>query len=180
MKTNASLRGWVTSGLFAALIFLATYLFHIPTAHGGYIHVGDTIIYLAASLMPLPFAAPCAALGGALSDALSPGGTVWIIPTLIIKPVLTLFFTSKCPKIICRRNIAAIFIAGIAGVAGYDLFSAIMYNNFIAPLLQLPIDILQPIASGILFVLVGGALDKVKIKQRFDFSFKSGKNESHS
>lgn len=175
MRTNTSLRGWVTSGLFAALIFLATYIFHIPTAHGGYIHIGDTIMYLAASLMPTPFAAPCAALGGALSDALSPGGTVWVLPTLIIKPVLTLFFTSKCPKIICKRNIAAIFIAGIVGVAGYDLASALMYNNFIAPLLQLPLDILQPIASGILFVSLGAALDRIKIKQRFDFSFKNNK-----
>ena len=171
MKTNTSLRGLVTSGLFAALIFLATYMFHIPTAHGGYIHVGDTIIYLAASIMPTPFAIPCAAIGGALSDALSPGGAVWIIPTLLIKSVMTLFFTSKCHHIICKRNIAAIFIAGIVGLAGYYLASALMYNNFIAPLITLPLDILQPIASGILFVILGTALDKIKFKQSYDFSF---------
>lgn len=171
MKTNVPIRGLVTSGLFAALIFLATYVFHIPTSNGGYVHVGDTVIYLAASLMPLPFAAPCAAVGGALSDLLSPGGVVWAIPTLIIKPVLTLFFTSQHQNIICKRNIAAIFIASIVGVAGYDLASGLMFHNFIAPLLQLPLDIVQPIASGILFVLLGTALDKAKIKQRFDFSF---------
>lgn len=93
-------------------------------------------------------------------------------PHLDNKTCVNIVFTSKCPKIICKRNIAAIFIAGIVGVAGYDLASALMYNNFIAPLLQLPIDILQPIASGILFVSLGAALDKIKIKQRFDFSFK--------
>jgi uncharacterized repeat protein (TIGR04002 family) len=171
MKTKVPLRGMVISGLFAALIFLATYLFHIPTSNGGYVHFGDTIIYIAASLMPTPFAAVCAAVGGVLSDLLSPGGAVWAIPTLIIKPVLTLFFTSQYQNIICKRNIAAIFIAGVIGLAGYDLASALMFQNFIAPLLQLPIDIVQPIASGILFVFLGSALDKAKIKQRFDFSF---------
>lgn len=172
MKTSEKLRGIVTAGLFAALIFLATRVFQFPTAHGGYIHPGDTIIYLAASLMPIPFAAPAAAIGASLSDLLSPGGAIWAIPTLVIKSVMTLFFTSKYNNIICKRNVIALFAAGIFGLAAYALFSGVMYGNFIAPLLELPIDMLQPIASGILFVLLGTALDKMKIKRRFDFSFK--------
>lgn len=173
MKRNARPRGIVTAGLFAALIFVTTYMFHIPTAHGGYVHVGDTMIYLAASLMPLPYAAPAAAIGAALSDALSPGGIVWVIPTLLIKPMMALFFTYRQPKILCRRNVTAIFVAGILGVAGYDVASGIMFHNFIAPLLELPLDIIQPIASGILFAVLGGAFDKMNLKHRFDFTFKA-------
>ena len=39
------------SAVFAALIFVTTaYLFHIPTGfNGGYVHLGDAFIYLAAS-----------------------------------------------------------------------------------------------------------------------------------
>lgn len=171
MKSFNTLKGCVMAGIFAALTFLATYLLHIPTTNGGYIHIGDTIIYLAASFMPPPFAAPAAAIGGALSDALSPGSAVWIIPTVIIKPLMALFFTSKSKKIICKRNVIAIFLAAVVSLTGYALASGIVYGNFIAPLLQLPLDSLQPVVCGILFVIVGSAFDKMKIKNRFDFSF---------
>lgn len=175
MKNNNTVKGCVMAGIFAALTFLATYMLHIPTTNGGYIHIGDTIIYLAASLMPTPFAAPAAAIGGALSDALSPGSAAWIIPTAIIKPLMTLFFTAKSERIICKRNVAAIFIAAVVSLTGYALASGIIYGNFIAPLFQLPLDAVQPIASGILFVIIGTAFDKMKIKDRFDFSFKAKK-----
>lgn len=171
MKRKGSLRGWVTSGIFAAIIFLATYLLHIPTTHGGYVHIGDAIIYLAASLMPVQYAVPCAAFGGALSDALSPGSAAYIIPTLIIKSILALLFTSKTEKILCRRNIIGIFLGAVVSLVGYGLFSGIVYGSFIAVIMQLPLDSFQPIASGILFVLLGGAFDKMHIKKRFDFTF---------
>jgi uncharacterized repeat protein (TIGR04002 family) len=172
MKSKAKVRGIVTCGLFAALIFIATYMFHIPTVNGGYIHVGDAFIYLAASLMPTPFAAVCSALGGAMSDILSPGGAAWAIPTIIIKPVLTLFFTSKYNKIICKRNIAAVFLAGVIGVIGYGIAYDIMFGSLWGALLEMSVDVLQPIASGILFLVAGAAFDKSKIKNRFDFTFK--------
>ncbi len=170
MRTNKKLISLIFAGLFAALIFVATYSFHIPTSNGGYIHLGDTVIYIAASLLPTPFAAPAAAIGAALSDALSPGGIVWVIPTLIIKPLLTLLFTYKNSKIICKRNIIAIFLAAIVGVTLYDIAFAFIANSIISALLDLPMLILQPIASGILFVIIGIALDKANIKKRFNFS----------
>lgn len=171
MKTKSTLRGWVTAGIFAALVFLTTYLLHIPTTNGGYIHVGDAIIYLAASLMPIQYAVPAAAIGGALSDALSPGSAAYIIPTLIIKAVIALYFTNKKDKIICKRNVIAIFIAGITSLVLYGLTSFIFYGNIMAVILELPLNSLQPIASGILFVLVGTAFDKAKLKSRFNLSF---------
>jgi uncharacterized repeat protein (TIGR04002 family) len=178
MNNNTKLRSLTIAGLFGALIFLTTYFFHIPTAQGGYIHLGDTVIYFAASLMPTPFAAPAAAIGGALSDALSPGGYVWVIPTLIIKPLLTLLFTYKNSKIICKRNIVAIFLAGIVGVSLYDVAFGFISHSVISALLDLPMLVLQPIASGILFVILGSAFDRIKIKQRFNFTFDKKKDTS--
>jgi uncharacterized repeat protein (TIGR04002 family) len=169
MKNKISIKGWVTAGIFAALIFLSTYLFHIPTAHGGYVHIGDAIIYLAAALLPAQYAVPCAAFGGALSDALSPGSVPWIIPTIIIKSAIAMLFTSKNTKIICKRNVISIFVAAVISLAGYGVASGIIYGNFIEPILQLPLDSVQPIASGILFLILGSTFDKMKIKQRFNF-----------
>lgn len=166
MKKSARIKGIVISGMFAAVVFVVTML-HIPTPT-GYIHVGDTFIYLAASLMPLPFAAPCASIGAAMSDVAS-GYSYWAIPTLIIKAGITLFFTSKRDMILCRRNIIAVFAAGIFGLAGYAIAEGFIAGNFFTRLVTLPMDAIQPIASGILYVTLGSALDKMKIKRRFDF-----------
>ena len=140
--------------------------FHIPTGfNGGYIHLGDTLIYLAAVLLPTPYAMVAAGLGGALADTLT-GGILWAIPTIIIKPTMVLFFTSKADNIICRRNILAVFIAGIVGCLGYYLAGAIISGNFIAPLITLYLELIQPLVSGIIFVVVGYSLNKIKIREK--------------
>ena len=63
----------VLTGLFAALICLFTaYICHIPLgANGGYLHFGDTLIYVAAALLPQPYALLAAAIGGGLADLLT-------------------------------------------------------------------------------------------------------------
>ena len=55
------------TGLMAALITIMTaYICHIPVGvNGGYIHFGDSLIYLAAVLLPRPYALAAAAIGGA-------------------------------------------------------------------------------------------------------------------
>ncbi len=50
------LRLLVTTGLFAALIYVFTAYLHIPSG-AGYTHAGDGLIYLAACILPTPYAA---------------------------------------------------------------------------------------------------------------------------
>lgn len=67
MKTTNRPAALITvTGLFAAMIALMTaYIFHIPYgANGGYIHFGDALIYIAAVLLPRPYALAAAAIGG--------------------------------------------------------------------------------------------------------------------
>ncbi|MFX0548997.1 TIGR04002 family protein [Hathewaya histolytica] len=158
----------VVTSMFAALICLTTaFLFHIPTGiNGGYIHIGDAFIYLAAAILPKPYAMIAAAIGAGFSDAISPGGMVWVIPTMIIKPILVLFFTSKKNTIICKQNTYAVFIAGILGVIGYYLATGIMFGDFKIAIVSFLMGFLQPIGSGIAFMLLGGALDKIKISKK--------------
>ena len=62
-------RNLVTSALLAAIICLVTgYILHIPTPNGGYAHIGDAVIYLSASILPLPYAIACSAIGAGLAD----------------------------------------------------------------------------------------------------------------
>lgn len=92
-KTSKQLIYVVMAALFAAMITVFTaYVLHIP-AGNGYIHLGDSFIFLAASLLPLPYAIVAAAVGAGLADALT--APIWVIATVIIKSVIVLPFTSK-------------------------------------------------------------------------------------
>lgn len=172
MKENIKTRNLVITALFAALIYVITSFLHIPTGfNGGYIHLGDILIYLSAVLLPTPYAMISAAIGAGLSDALS-GGMLWVLPTIIIKPVMVLFFTSKDNNIICKRNISAIFFAGIVGWFGYYLAGAIISGNFIAPLATFFMELIQPIVSGIIFLMLSYSLDRIKIRKRLSLQVK--------
>lgn len=167
MNTSNKTRNIVLTALFAAIICVTiAFLFHIPTGfNGGYIHLGDTFIYLAAVILPTPYAMVAAGIGAGLADALT-GGMLWVIPTIIIKPIMVIFFTSKSYKLICKRNILAVFFAGFVGCFGYYLAGAIMSGNFIAPLATLYLEFIQPVVSGIIFLIAGYAFDKIKIRER--------------
>ena len=82
------LRKLILAAFFAALIFLGIYIIKIPTLN-GYIHFGDGLIYVAASLICLPYAIAAAAIGGALSDLLA-GYAVYVPATALIKALMAL------------------------------------------------------------------------------------------
>ena len=112
MSHRENLRLLTTTALFAAAITVMTaYMLHIPLPTGGYIHLGDALIYLAACLLPVPYAAAAAAVGAGLADLLT--APMWVLPTLVIKAVIVLFFTNKGERLLCRRNLAAVVIAGL-------------------------------------------------------------------
>jgi len=166
MKTNATLKNIVLTSLFAAIIAVTTaYILHIPVGtNGGYIHVGDCFIYLAACFLPLPYAMLAGAIGGGLADLLT--APMWILPTVIIKALLTIPFTSKTEKILTTRNVIALFIGAAITCGGYYIAESIMFGNWKAPLASMGFSLIQASGSGILFVIVSAALDKVKMKNK--------------
>lgn len=153
-----------TTGLFAALICITTaYIFHIPVGtNGGYVHVGDALIYLAAAILPAPYAMAAAALGGAIADLMT--APVWAVATLIIKMLLAIPFTSKKDKIINAQNVISIFIASVITIVGYYLAEVILFGSWIAILPSITGSIIQAAGSGILFLAFGHALDKMHFK----------------
>lgn len=155
-----------SSAMFAAMIALTTaYLFHIPMgSNGGYIHFGDAFIYLASCLLPMPYACAAAAVGGGLADFVS-GVPIWILPTMIIKPLTAVWFTSK-GKLLCRRNVAALFLAGLVSNVGYLLATAIISGNWWASLVSQWGGLIQSGGSAVVFVFIAVALDRVNIKSR--------------
>ena len=165
---NKSIQQLAVAAMFAAVVTLTTaYLFHIPIgSNGGYVHFGDAFIYLAATFLPWPYAMAAGAIGAGLADCLS-GAMIWLIPTLIIKSVTVLAFTSKTDRVICKRNVLATVIGGVISIGGYYLAEVIITGgNFLAPLATISGGVIQSVGSAAIYLLVGFALDKAGLKAK--------------
>lgn len=160
--------GYLTiTGIVAALITLMTaYIFHIPVGiNGGYVHVGDAFIYLAATLLPTPYALAAAAIGGGLADLLA--APMWAPATIIIKMLITIPFTNKSAKIVTLHNIVATVIAYFISSLGYFVAEYILFDTWSVLLISMSQSLLQSGGSAVLFIALGLALDKANVKNRF-------------
>lgn len=108
---NSQVKKLTFTALMAAMITIFTaYICHIPVGqNGGYIHFGDSLIYIAACLLPWPYAMTAAAIGGGMADLLT--APIWAPATIIIKALISIPFTSKSDKIMTVRNVVSTIIA---------------------------------------------------------------------
>lgn len=121
MKNHKQILQNTLSGIFAALIYIATTLLRLPVPiTQGYIHLGDALILLCVSLLGW-MGIPAAAIGSMLADLLS-GYTMYCLPTFIIKGLMALV-----AALLARENapfwrvLIAYIAAELVMVAGYFL-----------------------------------------------------------
>ena len=95
IRKNSRIYNMAFTGLFAALITIFTaYIGHVPVGvNGGDIHFGDGLIYLAATILPWPYAMLAGAIGGGMADLLT--APAWTLATVIIKALIVIPFTNK-------------------------------------------------------------------------------------
>ncbi|MBQ9991160.1 MAG: TIGR04002 family protein [Lachnospiraceae bacterium] len=167
VKTSEKVRYMTMAGIMAALITVMTaYICHIPVGvNGGYVHFGDSMIYLAAALLPTPYALAAAAIGGGLADLLT--APMWAPATIIIKMLIALLFTNKGKKIITPRNIAACILAYFVTGIGYFLAEYVIFGSWSVLLAAMSETLIQSGGSAVFFIVFGAALDKAQIKNRF-------------
>lgn len=167
MNNTIKIKILILTGLFASIICLTTaYILHIPIgANGGYVHIGDALIYMAAILLPRPYAMISAAIGAGIADLIT-GSAIWVIPTMIIKPLLVLFISSNSDKFINKKNIIGSLIAGIIGMILYMIAEGIIFGNFLAAFIFTFTGLIQPIGSFIVFILLGISFDKLELKKK--------------
>jgi uncharacterized membrane protein len=83
-------------------------------------------------MLPLPYAAGAAAVGGALADVLS-GYAVYALPTFIIKAMLAAVFSAVGgTQMLEKRRILAMILCGLVSVTGYWLTAVILYGGWAA------------------------------------------------
>ena len=146
----------VFTALMTALVFVATYLPHIPIPL-GYAHLGDAVIFLLAFLAPRRTTLFAACIGSALADLLG-GFALWIVPTLVIKFVMA--------EIVCRIGrrgneiaprsgiIAALFLASLWMAAAYTLAGAVLYASLPAALASTPGLLMEVAVNSIITFLL--------------------------
>ena len=151
------------AGVLTALVFVFTAYLHIPSVN-GYVHIGDGFIYFAACLLPLPYALFVGAGGAALADCLT-GYAVWAPGSAVIKALLVLCFSRKGKRLTSGRNWIALVPAAVVCVGGYYLYGSLLAGNFVAPLADVPGNVMQSVCSSVLFAVLAVAADKLNLKR---------------
>ncbi len=162
----------VIAAMFAAMIAVMTAFVQIKTPTGGYVHLGDSMIYLAASFLPLPYAVLAAAIGGGIADLLVYPET--IIYTVIIKAINAVFFSAKGDKLLTKRNALMTIPSGLVTIVGYSLSKLIrqllagdsFHSALVTALWKAPENSIQALASALIFIVIALAFDKADIKKR--------------
>lgn len=160
------MKNMALTAILAALITVMTaYIFHIPEpVTGGYIHFGDGLIFLAACLVPKPYAMAAGAIGGGLADLLT--APMWTLPTIVVKMLITIPFTAKNKKIVCKRNIVASVLAYFISATGYYIAESFVFGYEVALINSFLGSLVQATGSTVVFIVAGIALDKVQIKKK--------------
>ena len=170
MRNKKQLLRVTYTAIFTAIILLATSIIKFSTGLGeGYIHLGDCFVYLSACVLPFPYCLIAGGLGGALADILS-GYAIWSIPTMLIKMLNAVPFALVCRKyksnkILSKHTVLMAVISGIITILGYFLTECILYSVASATLSLLG-NTIQAVSSGIIFVIIAKATDKINLKSK--------------
>ncbi|MCD8026616.1 MAG: ECF transporter S component [Clostridiales bacterium] len=171
-KSKVNVKMLAFSAMFAALITVTTAFIKIPSAL-GYTHAGDSMIYLAASILPGPYAIVASSIGGALADIIS-GYAYWALPTAIIKAFNAVPFVlcrmilkkyNRDDRIINIPNLLMLIPTTAVTVFGYLLANALLYD-WAAAVAELATWYLQPGVGAIIYIALGTGLDSIKFKQK--------------
>lgn len=152
-----------------ALVFLATFLFQLPIpSTQGYFNFGDIMIFVAALTFGPTIGGVSGSLGSALSDAFSPGGGPFVPFTFMIKGAEGYVAGLISHRGAGRWNLLLAWIAGSAVmVTGYFVsewllislvFGASSFTGFVPALGELPFNILQIAAGGIIGIPISAGV----------------------
>ncbi|WP_203248095.1 ECF transporter S component [Sporosarcina beigongshangi] len=170
-KTRSKTFDLVITAILAALIFVATMInIKLPIGQGGLIHLGTSMLFMAAILFGPKKGALAGAIGMGLFDILG-GWAIWA-PTTIISRLLQGLIVGKIAWSKGHRgdnvglNILAAVLSMPVMMVVYYIGQGIMYNNWIAPMASVPGDIIQNIVGLLIAIPVCIMLKKTPYFKR--------------
>ena len=169
-KTN--IKELTISGLMAALVLVGTMLIQVPTPTKGYIHIGDSMVYLSGVLLGPIAGSIAAALGSMLADLFS-GYGIYAPATFVIKGLDAMVVGYIYNRVVSGdagtlKKIVTFGISALLGgtimVVGYLVYESVLYG-FTTAALGIVGNITQAVGGGILAAPLLLALDRVRFFQ---------------
>lgn len=149
----------VRTSVLTAVVFITTYAITIPLGY-GYFNFGDASVFLAGLLLGPKYAFLAAGIGSSLADY-AKGYLIYMPSTFLLKGVMALLVSKmggRGPKL----RIASMFTGGLIMVGGYYVTEGVLYGNWIAPLYNLPWNVLQFSLGIVIAVLLFKQLKRFK------------------
>lgn len=167
----------VMTGLMMCLVMVATMFIKIPIPMTqGYVHLGDSMIFLAVLILGKKYGAAAAGIGSALGDVMG-GYAFWAPWTLLIKFVMAYilgYFAEHAEKKghhsvrgVSTWEVIGMILAGIEMTAGYYVTELLLYGNWTLPLASIPWNAGQFAVGMVIACILASALCKTPAKKYF-------------
>lgn len=170
----------VMTALMMALTYIATVFVRVPIPFTqGYVHLGDTMVFMSALVLGRKYGIAAAGIGTALADILG-GFAAWAPWTFVIKAGMVVILGTaaatadrkkgKKSAVMLKIELAVgMLIAGAFMVAGYFLAEGVMYGNFVSAALGIPWNIGQFAVGMVLALTLQEALCRTQLKTIFTY-----------
>lgn len=177
MNRQNNLTNMILTALMMCLVMVGTMFIRIPTPlTQGYVHLGDSMIFLAVLILGKKNGSMAAGIGSALADIL--GGYAFFAPwTLIVKFMMAFVMGLFIEKIHGRKNehefkltvidVIGMALGGAVMAFGYFVVEAVMYGNAAVAAMEVPVNIGQFIVGMIIACLLTAALYKTPARKYF-------------
>ncbi len=175
----------VLTAMMLCLVCLATYALKVPNPFTqGYVHLGDTFIFISVLTLGKKNGAIAASVGAALADIIG-GYAIFAVGTFIAKGLMAFvmgaFIELGAKKATGSGNSTLILshspyellgmvLGGLTEVAVYVPVNALVYGNLTVGLLSIPGNIGQFVCSMVVAVILVHALLKTPVKKYLVFA----------
>lgn len=177
MNKQNNLTNLVLTALMMCLVMVGTMFIRIPTPlTQGYVHPGDSMIFLAVLILGKKNGSMAAGIGSALADIL--GGYAYFAPwTLIVKFLMAFVMGFFIEKVHGRNNekefrltvVDAIGMAlgGAVMAFGYFVVETVMYGNAVTAAMEIPANVGQFVTGMVIACVLAAALYKTPARKYF-------------
>lgn len=183
MNTNdKNVTTLIFTALLTAITVVTTMFLKVPLGV-GYVHLGDSIVFLAVLVLPLPYAIFVGAVGTALADVFSgyAAWSPWSLGIMAVCVIVTRLVAGNGPgATMPRKTVKTIltipmreltgYLAGIICVAaGYCVAEIFIYGASIAAFASIPFNLAQAATGAVVAVLLSTVLYKTPIATNFAY-----------
>lgn len=172
MKQSGKLVSLCETALFITLVFLGVYTFKIPLPM-GYIHIGDSMIFLAVLMLGGRRGALAGGIGAALADIVA-GYTVWALPTFFFKGAMALTMAYCISHGVFHLKGRALWIVsavagGLVQGIGYDLVWLFVFGKG-AAIAAIGGLAFQAAAGIVIALVITELLQKTALRKKFIYT----------